>query len=68
MDEKYERVKNLSRLILLDSVEREIWTKVFRTKYLKRKHYKIFVIFTNLRFNIIYMSTIVPSSNWLAKH
>ena len=68
MDEKYGRVKNLSRLILLDSVEREIWTKVFRTKYLKRKHYKIFVIFTNLRFNIIYMSTIVPSSNWLAKH
>ena len=68
MDEKYGRVKNLSRLILLDSVEREIWTKVFRARYLKRKHYKIFVIFTNLRFNIIYMSTIVPSSNWLAKH
>ena len=35
----------LSRLIQLDSVERPICTKVFRTQYLKRKHYKIFICY-----------------------
>ena len=42
MEEKYGRAKNLSCLILLDSVERAICNKGFCTKYLKRKHHKIF--------------------------
>ena len=45
MNKKYGRAKNLSRLIQLDSVERAIWTKVFRTKYLKRKHYEVFICY-----------------------
>ena len=45
MVEKYGRAKNLSRLIQLDSVRRAICTEVFNTKYLKRKHYKIFVCY-----------------------
>ena len=48
MDEKYRRAKNLSRLILLDSVERAICTKVFHTKYLKRKHYKILICYFHI--------------------
>ena len=42
MDGKYGRAKNLSPLILLDNVERAIRTKVFRTKYSKRKHLQFF--------------------------
>ena len=42
MEEKYGRAKNLSCLILLNSVERAICNKGFCTKYLKRKHHKIF--------------------------
>ena len=61
MDEKYGRDKNLSCLIQFDSVKRAIRTKVFGTKYLKRKHYKIFI-------NYCTISTTVPSSSWLAKH
>ena len=37
--------------------------KVFRTKYLKRKHYKTYVIFSSFQVKIIYISTTVPSSN-----
>ena len=48
MDEKYGRAKNLSFLIYLDSVERAICTKVFCTKYLKRKHYKIFICYFHM--------------------
>ena len=43
MDGKYGRAKNLSPLILLDNVEKAIRTKVFRTKYSKRKHYNFSV-------------------------
>ena len=42
MEEKYGRAENLSCLILFDSVERVICNKGFCTKYLKRKHRKIF--------------------------
>ena len=42
---KYGRAKYLSRLIEFDSVERAICTKVFRTKYLERKRYKIFLCY-----------------------
>ena len=67
MDKKYGQAKNLSRLTYLNSVERAIYTKVFHTKYLKRKHYKISIdVFTSFQFKIIY--TTVPSSSWLAKH
>ena len=43
MDEKYGRAKNLSRLTQLNSEERAICTKVFCSKYLERKHSKIFI-------------------------
>ena len=43
IDEKYGRVKNLSRLTQLNSEERAICTKVFCSKYLERKHSKIFI-------------------------
>ena len=45
MDKKYGQAKNLSRLNLLESVESAICTKVFGTKYLKRKHYKTFIFY-----------------------
>ena len=50
MDEKYGRAKNLSRLTYLDSdsVEMTICTKVFRTKYLTGKHYKLFMFFSQV--------------------
>ena len=43
MGKKYRRAKNLSRLIYLSSVERAICNNVFRTKYSKGKHYKMFI-------------------------
>ena len=45
MDEKYGQAKNLSGLIKLNSVERAICTKVFRTKYLKRNMSKYLCYF-----------------------
>ena len=48
MDEKYGRAKNLSRLTYLDKVERTICTEVFRTKYLTGKHYKLFMLFSQV--------------------
>ena len=45
MNEKYEPAKNLSCLLQLDSVKGAIRTKVFHTKYLKRKHYKILICY-----------------------
>ena len=45
MHKKYGRAENLSRLIQLDSMQRAIRSKVFLTKYLKRKHHKIFICY-----------------------
>ena len=45
MDSNFGRAKNLSCLIYLYSVEKAICTNVFHTKYLQRKHYKIFICY-----------------------
>ena len=46
--QKYGRAKNLFCLIQLDSVERAICTKVFRTKYLKKTLQNIYMLFSQV--------------------
>ena len=61
MHKKYGRAKGLSRLIYLDSVERENCTEVFSTKYLKRKLYKIFICYFH-KFSALHYSQVFSTT------